>query len=289
MLAVLMACVFLGAESSHRTLNPLYRQLRGEGVELVAGSRTVLPPPLMADGLTPQQAREVLEAVPERHVPVDEFVRKSIVAPLAFRFRDLPGGGDENPIRGLDVYFVAYGDLAGLEDEKRLAKAVEQDRRDAQVRILDAKDLERRKITVRDDQQVKERYIFSRAELLERVLLSTTLHTVASRTEDSIVAASEVDKRFVSDPEFPDVWRPLETDANNGRRLGAPHPYDGAIAYAKATRLKEPAGAIFIEYHEAFVEPKGWFGGANLLRSKLPILIQSEVRTLRRELEKYSK
>jgi hypothetical protein len=38
-----------------------------------------------------------------------------------------------------------------------------------------------------------------------------------------------------------------------------------------------------------FDEPNGWFGGANLLRSKLPLVIQDEVRNFRRRLAAASK
>jgi hypothetical protein len=52
----------------------------------------------------------------------------------------------------------------------------------------------------------------------------------------------------------------------------------------KITRLAEPAGSLFVEYHVAFAEPQGWFQGANLLRSKLPIAAQDSVRKFRRTL-----
>ena len=41
---------------------------------------------------------------------------------------------------------------------------------------------------------------------------------------------------------------------------------------------------MFIECHMIFDEPRGWFGGANLLRSKLPLAVQEEVRNFRRRL-----
>jgi hypothetical protein len=70
------------------------------------------------------------------------------------------------------------------------------------------------------------------------------------------------------------------------RHFGEAQPYSGFGGYAKATRLIDPPGAIFIEYHAAFAEPQDWFSGTNLLRSKLPILAQMIVRQLRRGLEK---
>jgi hypothetical protein len=35
----------------------------------------------------------------------------------------------------------------------------------------------------------------------------------------------------------------------------------------------------------AFDEPTGWFNGANLLRSKLSVLVQDSVRKFRREIQ----
>ena len=53
--------------------------------------------------------------------------------------------------------------------------------------------------------------------------------------------------------------------------------------YFKITKLAEPAGALFVEQHIVFAEPTGWFDGNNLLRSKLPIAVQDNVRTMRKE------
>jgi hypothetical protein len=56
----------------------------------------------------------------------------------------------------------------------------------------------------------------------------------------------------------------------------------------KITKLKEPAGAIFIEQHIIFAEPTGWFNGANYLRSKLPFAVQKQARNIRGEWGKAS-
>ena len=69
---------------------------------------------------------------------------------------------------------------------------------------------------------------------------------------------------------------------------GEPVPYDGFGGYAKATQLESPEGAILIESHFVFCEPTGWFNGANLLGSKLPITIQNEVRSFRGRLSSLS-
>ena len=54
--------------------------------------------------------------------------------------------------------------------------------------------------------------------------------------------------------------------------------------YMKASRLAQPSGAVLVEYHLVFEEPQGWFGGSNLLRSKLPLVCQDGVRKFRRRM-----
>jgi hypothetical protein len=120
--------------------------------------------------------------------------------------------------------------------------------------------------------------------LLDRVQVEMTSVSVVSRTDESLLVATRLDPRFAGDPEFPNQWRKLVRDETEDKvTLGPPHPYDCTATYLKITRLHEPKEALFVEYHRVSTEPKEWFGGANLLRSKLPILIQSEVRTFRRE------
>ena len=48
--------------------------------------------------------------------------------------------------------------------------------------------------------------------------------------------------------------------------------------------MAQPSDAMLIEYHVVFEEPEAWFQGANLLSSKLPLVIQDVVRSFRRKL-----
>ena len=123
---------------------------------------------------------------------------------------------------------------------------------------------------------------------MDRVQLELTTRAFASRTKDSMLVASKVDRRFTEDEQFPNLWRPINRGADGKSHIGEPAPYEAAASYVKLTRLAEPAGALLVEYHLVFVEPKAWFGGANLLRSKLPMLFQSRARLFRRKLQKAS-
>ena len=134
--------------------------------------------------------------------------------------------------------------------------------------------------------QLPDRYVYTVFPLLDRVQLAAALCTVMSRTADSLIFATALDSRFAADKEFPNRWRSLKKLPGNKSERGPPRPYEGAAAYLKVTRLSDPKGAFLVEYHLVFVEPQDWFGGANLLRSKLPVLIQTQVRAFRKQLRK---
>jgi hypothetical protein len=122
--------------------------------------------------------------------------------------------------------------------------------------------------------------------ILNRVHLRGVGMALRERRDTSIIAALLLDDRLHDDKEFPNTWSPLERDAQGKLSVGSAHPYSGLGGYMKITSLSEPAGALFIECHIAFDEPEAWFNGKNFLRSKLPLVVQDNVRTFRRKLAK---
>jgi hypothetical protein len=123
-------------------------------------------------------------------------------------------------------------------------------------------------------------------DLLSKVRLTGTSHSYWSRSDDSIIAATMLDPRFTGDADLPNQWQSITRQPDGNVELGEPHPYRGAGEYIKITRLAEPAGALLIEFHVVYVEPKGWFDGSNMLTSKLPAVVQNQIRNMRRELTK---
>jgi hypothetical protein len=213
--------------------------------------------------------------------PLDELTRNSIVAPHILKFRDIDLG-DKNAIgRGVDLWFIAYGNLDKLTAKQLQAQFV-ANRKDNKVTDIKEADLTRRGIKLRKEDGLEESYVHVVGPLLDRVQISAANQTVISRAKDSIVLAGRLDPRFNKDADFPNQWRSIDV---NGQ-LGAVQSYEGVGLYLRLTRLHEPAGAVFVEFHQVFVEPKKWFDGANMLKSKLPIAIQSEVRSFRKELAK---
>jgi hypothetical protein len=221
--------------------------------------------------------------------PLDEFVRASVVAPHLLRLGDTSPSVPEAPSRSLDVFFVAFGNLKTATSREFLDRALQFNRKEGSSREIGAADLARRKISLKPEAARNEGFSYTVLTLLDRVEIRAAGHSFWSQTADSVLAAGQLDSRFREDADFPNQWRPLLADPDRGgKKLGDPIPYDGAEYYVKVTRLVRPEGGLFVEAHLVFTEPKKWFDGANLLRSKLPPVVQDRVRAFRRELQKAS-
>ena len=274
------------AERAHEQANPIYRDLREKGVAIGSGLKTPLPAPSMADGLDAKAQQAVIKKVAGEDYAVEELVRESVVAPHILRIRDIKPSDPQAPARGVDVWVIAYGDLKTIANRDFLGRLLSSNREEGKAQDLKPTDLAKRRIEIKSDNEKFEGYAHIDFNFLDRVQIQATGHSYWSETADSIVAAAELDPRFHNDPEFPNEWRPIKRSEDAKAETGPPQPYDGAGYYVKITRLLEPKSALFIEGHLIFTEPVKWFQGANLLRSKLPPVIQNQVRSARRELLK---
>ncbi|HTU19097.1 MAG TPA: hypothetical protein VMG10_13635 [Gemmataceae bacterium] len=242
----------------------------------------------MADKLDAANQRAVLEKVVGQRFTVRAFTGKVGTAPHVYKVRKIATGDDGPRALVVDVAFVAHGHLDTVADRDFLEE-LHKKSKDRRIHILTAKELEKRKLTAESSKAREERYSHGVFLVLDRVELRAALHTMVTRQLDSLLAATRIDPRFAKDTDFPNQWRKITVDEEGQRKLGPTHPYMGAGGYLKVTRLHEPKGALFIEYHLIYPEPKGWFGGADPLTAKLPAIIQSEVRTFRRELNNVKK
>jgi hypothetical protein len=270
--------------------NALFDKLIHDGVRVSAQESARLPKPELPDGLTAGEQRQALANVIGKRYSWEEFTRRAVVAPLVLKISD-DASQKGSPGRRVDLWFVAYGDLETLasddflEGQLRRADSTGDAESDAHVTLLSETQLKKRQISPQH-LEGDARYIAAELTLLERVRISATTRSVKTMTADSVLVASMLDEAFADDAEFPNRWRSITRDDAGRKRLGDSQKYEGFGSYVKATRLVEPKGALLIEYHLAFAEPVGWFHGANLLRSKLPLVAQDAVRGFRRQLEK---
>ena len=278
-----------GAEAD---ANPLFEKLQKDGVPMGAGPALRLPAPTMANGLDAAGQRAALTSVADVDRPVEALVRKSVLAPFVLKTEreNVASAG-----RHVDLWFVAYGDLQRITSEDFLKSRSKpkqtsenqppsEDRLPRKAVVLSAEQLAERGLRATKSARMAESYSYATFPLFDRVLLSVTSHVVQTRNDQSALVASLLDTRFRDDREFPIFWQKLDRDINGNQVLGAKHPYQGMGSYAKITKLIDPPGALFVECHAVFDEPQGWFDGVNLLRSKLPILVQENVRKFRQEI-----
>jgi len=263
--------------------NPIFNALLEGGVALGRGPKIRLPLPTLPGGLGNKAQQQALSKITDENHPLAALERKAVVAPFVLRIKDEPPAGTVRP-RRVDFWFVAYGDFDRLSDEEFLNHVVdlsaksEGSESSGEAGTLTDDQLNARNIAPETDK----RYVATNFTLFDRVKVSGVMQAMLSRAGDSVVVAAVLDPRFDKDPKYPNAWRSLSRDAEGRLTVGKPQPYTGAAWYCKATRLAEPAGAAFIEYHVVFDEPQGWFNGANLLRSKLPLVVQDGIRKFRR-------
>jgi hypothetical protein len=269
--------------------NPLFERLRTDGLAVTAEKKATLPEPFMADDLNAAEQQKVLEKVVGSRFPVRTFTSNVGTAPDVHHIKPIGRGeGDAPRVLAVDVAFVAYGSLETVADRDFL-EGLHKKSKDRKIHILSADELQKRKLTPRSTKDHQERYSHGVFIVLDRVELRAGLHSIVTRQADSLLAASRIDPHFARDPDFPNEWRKITIDEEGQRKLGSAHPYFGAGGYLKITRLHEPKGALFIEYHLVYTEPSGWFAGADPLTTKLPAIIVSEVRSFRRELSAVKK
>ncbi|MBL8829087.1 MAG: hypothetical protein JNM18_19045 [Planctomycetaceae bacterium] len=283
-LAWCCALSLLAQPEAQTTANPLFAQLLSPGLALTAERRLPLPPPTMADGLDAAGQRAVIEQLIQGSYSFDDFARPSPVAPHLLKFRELEKLDPLGRVQIVELWSIAYGSLDNFRRNPEKDVVFKQ-RAGSQVHELTADELAQRQLKATASDAFEENYTYSSFEIFDKVQLSGTNHTVLTRTPESIVVAIEIDTRFNGDAKFANAWRAVMRAGAQDVTLGEPQPYQGFGSYFKVTKLREPAGALFCEYHLIFLEPQGWFNGANLLRSKLPIAVQTEVRNFRRELK----
>jgi hypothetical protein len=280
-IAAVLFSIFTATTSS--AANTIFDQLTGQGVAIDADETVPLTKPLLADGLDAAAQRKAIESVLGTRYDWSDFTRKSVVSPLLLKIDD--GKRESGQLsRRVDLYFVTYGSLDTLRDDKELqerlnlATAGDSEAGNQIVMLTDA-ELAERGLSAENT-----KWIAIETTLLNKVRLSITTRNEKTENDDSLLVATLLDPKFAADAKYPNSWSAVTTDDAGRRQVGNSHPYAGLASYMKTTKLAAPAGAIFVEYHVVYSEPEGWFHGANLLRSKLPIVAQELVRKLRRKM-----
>lgn len=270
--------------SSSQT-NSVFAQLITLGVPTPTEGRLRLPPPAMRDGLTAEQQRYVIDRLEGRQADVDELLRRSPVTPFVLHFQEVPVGNEQSPGRLLQLAFVAFGRFEDLTQRDFLDAMLNSGRKDAHIVPLPPAAVQARRLQATAGEEERTGWAHVRLTLMDRVELRGTCRTVWSSSAESLLVAAQLEPACVGDAEYPNAWQLLHRDTDGSLRgVGSPEPYLSLGYYLKITRLSLAPDALFVEWHLGYLEPFAWFEGANLLRSKLPLVLQTKVRAFRRDL-----
>jgi hypothetical protein len=273
--------------------NTIYKDLLSKGIPLSNTKTAKLPEPVMGDGLDEAAQQAVIKKIAPSPQLVNEFAEGAKSAPfnLILKDNDIPGSKPEDSIgRRVDLYFVAQGKLATIEDKNFMGQQIKQGQKAKRgnADFLTDQELKERSLTVIDTKTLRERYAHIDIPLFGQAKVSGTGRGMQSIGSDSTFVAFLLDPKLANDSKYPNQWQP-GTQKNGVLVWGNPLPYAGAGGYAKATELKGPIPRIFVEYHLAFDEPHGWFGGGTNLITKLPQQYQSDVRGFRNDIKEFEK
>lgn len=280
---VLLVC--RGAFAGEEAENEVYEHLVSTGIAI--GDQSIpLPKPTLSPADDAQTQDRIVHEIAKKKHGYDDFVRESPVAPFVLVITPTTNKGGDR-VHVIDTWFVAYGKRSDLSDDDLLGQLMGggSSEKGKTEQLTDAQ-LKDRDLTISSDERRSESYSHTASPLLNKVQIAGIVHNLTTRTENSTLAASLLDPRFGGDATFPNRWRPYETTAGGGKVLGKAHAYAGFGGYSHVVELTKPAGALFIECHMAINEPYGWYKGKDLLRPKLPGLMQDNVRTIRRKLMK---
>jgi hypothetical protein len=290
---LLSAAVF--CQSSEKAIepkhaaNPVYKELITSGATL-DGTSVRLATPLLRDGQPGDEQRGALRSMAGSDRALDDLLRDSVTAPQILKVRDEPSR-DGTIVRGADLWFVVYADLTTIHPLESARQAEKEGATEAgnmrfETHLLSADDLKARSLSVSDGSDAREEwYAHMTGLLLDKIHVEATTQVCATRSAESVVVAARTARAFDSDEKFPNRWWPI-TRKDGRDEAGAAKPYAGGISYAKISQLDWKPGALLVEAHFAFAEPRVWFDGAPILRSKLALVAQDQIRRLRRELAK---
>jgi hypothetical protein len=270
--------------------NLVYQELLANGVEL-DGLKVRLPAPTFHDGQSAEDQRKALRVIAGSDRGVEDLLRDSPSAPHVLKVRPEQKARDGTLIRGADLWFVIRADLDKIDPNEALRQAragqpVEAGNMRFETRVLTSDELKARCIDLaQDSDSEREWYTHSTGRLLDRIEAEATSRSWASRSANSMVVASRTVAAFDDDRQFPNRWR-LITQRQGKNEAGPSHHYSGGASYVKISQLQAPKGALVVEIHFVFAEPKAWFDGAPILRSKFSLVAQNQIRSLRRELSK---
>jgi len=270
----------LGLAPDVEAANATFQAVTQTGLEV--GDQTVrLPEPTLSAELSPEEQVERLTELAGSSRGFENLVRDSIAAPYILKSQDVRT--EDAIVRTADLWFVIRAELAEFDPAQAAEEADGQTAEAGNMSVTsrlvpEAEDAE-------TDGDADRWRVHLKGRLLDRIGFDVTNRVEVTRSDDAVLVASRTDPRLASEGDPPNRWFAIaDADPTEPAKPEDAEPYAGGVSYALIRPLEAVPGALVVEAHFAFVEPRGWFRGAPILRSKFSLIAQDQIRALRREL-----
>ncbi|MEM6979454.1 MAG: hypothetical protein AAF539_07260 [Planctomycetota bacterium] len=215
------------------------------------------------------------------------FTRDSVTAPILMNFDTVESAEGTRVGHVMSFRFVAHQEFETLK-EKGFLKTLFQDSSQREESSFEGFDNELMEEFGLKPQDATD-YGFATFELLKRIRIRGIFASQTTVDDDVAVTAWRLLEEKPNDSDYCSTWSPLDNDEVGRKVEGDRQAYAGIAGYVSMTSLAPVdstlAGACLVECHSIIHEPKQWFDGRNLLRSKLPLIVQESVRKFRRKLD----
>jgi hypothetical protein len=245
--------------------------------------------PTLRDGMTADQQTQAIGSI-LGNLEEERFFKPSVVSPFVFELEPLSKLENGGQRQRLDVWFVAHGKLDDIEEKKMMDDLTGPEAKKTPglpeiARALTEEEMKSRDLKFGDQPDGSGRsYGIMGANILDKAFVTGITSSRYRKTDESIELFLRMSPSLFDDADFPARWHSISKADDGTFRLGEANPYTDLAALIKVTKLVGVEDGLFVEVHVVYAEPFGWFEGRNLLRSKLPPVLQDSVRKFRRKL-----
>ena len=222
--------------------------------------------------------------------PWDQFVRDSVVAPVQIGLEYLKDEQGQRVGQRVHFAFVVHAAVSTLRDSEAMERMFASEVGDSESEGWNSQPLGGDELQgLEIEQEEGESYGWLQVTLLNKIEVIGVIRSQRQQGDDFIAITWKLDEQFTGPGpwrrEYQNLWREWKRDDIGNPIRTEGHPYAGAAGYLIITAMPEVPNASMVEGLLVLHEPEEWFGGSNLLRSKLPLMIQESARKLRRGLK----
>ncbi len=262
------------------------------GVEVREGHLVPLDLPIVTKNPSPKHLMQRAKAHAKR-IGWDRFSRDSIPAPVVIDIDAIKDAQGKLLGHNIRSAFIAYAPLEQLRNQELMQNVFGQQNGEAESESGDSgageevptEILQQLGIELDED---REALATVTLPLLNKVQVNGVVRVTKGESKRWVTVTWYFDPHFdfgATDglpPKYTNSWQKLERQ----KASGSLQAYQGCAGQMTIAQIDAESNMLLIESQTIMREPQEWFRGSAALRSKLPISIQENARSLRRKLKK---